>query len=71
MTGGQACSFKCVYILALETKSINSSGQRVIPGEMFLLKLGQRDHTASATSSGILKAGECMEVSSGSYQWHL
>ena len=66
--GGQACSFTCIYILALETKSINSPGQRVISGEssfplsfpagVAVLGLGQRDHASSATSSGVLKAGE-------------
>lgn len=67
---GQACSFTCIYIPTLETKSINSPGQQVISGEssfpfplsfpagVAVLDLGQRDRASSATSSGILKAGE-------------
>lgn len=40
----------------------------MIPGEMSfpagiaVLDLKQRDHTATATSSSVLKAGECMET---------
>lgn len=58
----------------LETKSINSPGQQVIPGESFfplsfpagvaVLDLRQRDHTCSATSSSVLKAGSLDHTSS-------
>lgn len=50
-----------------ETKSINSAGLQIIPGEssfplsfpaaVAVLDLRQGDHTCSATSSSVLKAG--------------
>lgn len=58
----------------LETKSINSPGQQVIPGEssfplsfhagVAVLDLRLRDHTCSATSSRVLKAGGLDHTSS-------
>lgn len=59
--------YMLLYTCAGKKKSINSPGQQVIPGEssfpltfpagVAVLDLGQRDHTSSATSSGISKAG--------------